>query len=69
MREHLETVFYDADILENARRHGIKQGIEWMRERIMKMLLANPDMDPTCEFYAGCVKDIDAEDFFKKPRE
>ena len=62
------TRFYDSEVLRDHVNHGVKQGIEWMRERVIKMLMENPDMEPICEFYASCVRDINADDFFKEKK-
>ncbi len=66
MSDYPKTNFYDSEVLDNYIQYGAKLGIEWMRERVIKMLMENPEMDPICEFYASCVKDINADDFFSK---
>lgn len=59
------TQFYDSPFLTEVRNNGIKDGIAWMRSKVIEMLLDHPDSidDGIYLDYIDCVNDIDLEDF------
>lgn len=57
------TQFYDSPFLNEVRQNGIKDGIEWMREMVIKMLNDHPDNDDIYHMYIEYVKDINLKDF------
>lgn len=57
-----QTEFYDSPFLTEVRNLGIKDGVEWMRSKVIEMLLDHRDVEGLYLDYIDYVNDIFLED-------
>lgn len=52
------TQFYDSPFLNEVRQNGFKSGAEWMRSKVIQILMDRPDNDEIYLDYIDYINDI-----------